>query len=342
MLDTITTQPKTSAAARVRGEAERLFSIHYPEDWIAPVNPAHEEATRSTERWLSSLGVLDSDAASEKFRSLRPGWYGGSPFPSVPPSALDVITRFVTLWIFYDDVLEVETIDSIAEMAAAVRGEPSERPTGSAHKRGFWELGRHFRERMSRRWLTRFSARFCTWIKAVEAERRLVERMRSSYRTPTVVELIAHRTINVGMYPTICFIEYARGRELDDEIRADCDLARAEDLASGIVGIHNDLFGFHKDRMNRWVNLVASAAAEDDAPVSSNSFARVVRLHDHMVAELVDVSRDLTHRWGDRVQPWCEDLARIVGGFARWHASAKRYATVYPLPSGETVELRVG
>jgi hypothetical protein len=315
------------------------ITLHYPSDWLAPVHPAHEEARRDTERWLRDLGVVHDAHTEYKLAALNVGWYGGAPFSFAPPERLATITRFLSLWIFHDDLVEGLGDAPADALGDAVRGLPAVFPGGGAAFRGWWELGRAFRAVMSDAWLARHGERFAAWFRSVDAEARLVERARRTRRQPSLEAYLAMREINVGMYPTIDLVEYALGREIAPEVLADPDWITAEKLASRAVALQNDLLGYVKDAEANWTNAVRSAAAESGSLASA--FERVARLHDAYVEGLLGAGRRLRRRHGDDARAWVMGLGRVVAGLGRWHVGTPRYRDAPVLPTGETVEIGV-
>src|SRR5262245_44729846 len=82
------------------------ITLRYPRQWFTPVHPLAEQAEEQTRQWLAELGLLDSAHAQAKFHHLGVARYGGWPLYNTDAEALITITRFLTLWIYYDDMLE--------------------------------------------------------------------------------------------------------------------------------------------------------------------------------------------------------------------------------------------
>jgi hypothetical protein len=312
--------------------------LRYPADWLVAVHPAHEAARRDTESWLRALGVLEGEGAARTFAAMNVGWYGGAPFPDAPFERLTTITRFFTLWIFHDEVLEGLGASAPRVLGAAVRGEPAAAEE-SGYLRGWRELGARFRAAMSDRWLSRFSERFVTWLGSLDAEARLAAEAQRSGRPPSFEAYMAVRTINIGVLPTTCWIEYAQGRELSPVISADPDLARAERLASRVITFQNDVAGLDKDARRGWPNAVLSLAADERAPLRA-ALDTAIRLHDIDVGDLAATCDRLARRHGEPARAWTSGLARLVAGLGRWHTATPRYSVT--LPGGEAVRVTLG
>lgn len=304
--------------------SRRSVSFAYPSDWLVPVHPAHAAAREDTERWLKGLGLLATPESARVFQAMNVGFYGGSPFATAPFEELCTITRFLTLWIFHDEVMEGLGADAPAILEEAVRGEPASRADVGPYVRGWRELGRGFRARMSSAWLSRFGARFAEWLSSVDAEAGLAERAAAG-QAPSLDEYMAVREVNIGVLPTACWLEYALGDELDDAAMADPDLSLALRMACRIVTFQNDAIGLDKDAERGWPNAVLSVAAERGCSLSA-ALGEIEAMHDRSVAELGGACERLSRRHGDPVSRWARDLCRMVAGFARWHLTTPRYA----------------
>lgn len=315
------------------------ITLHYPSSWIAPVHHAHDELRHDTETWLRALGVVADAATERKLAALNVGWYGGAPFAFAPVHRAQTITRFLSLWIFHDDVVEGLGEAPAEALGDAIRGEPRAFPGGGPAFRGWWEIGRSFAAVMGERWLARHAERFADWFRSVDAEAELVRRARHEGRQPSVETYLAVREINVGMFPTIDLVEYAMGLEIDEALLADPDRALAERLASRAVALQNDLLGFAKDAESDWTNAVRSAAEESGSLTAG--FERMARLHDAYVEGLAAAGRRLGRRHGEEARWWVNGLGRVVAGLGRWQASTPRYRRAVTLPGGEALELRI-
>jgi hypothetical protein len=249
------------------------------------------------------------------------------------------VTRFLTLWIFHDDVAEGLGAEPAHALGQAIRGEPRALPESGPVFRGWWELGVRFREAMSERWLERHAARFAAWFRSLDDEARLVAEARRRGRQPSVEEYLAVREINVGMYPTIDLVEYVSGRELDAALLADPDLAVAERFASRAVACQNDLIGYVKDEEHGWTNVVRSAAEEDGSLLAA--FEHVARLHDAYADGLAAVGHRLARRHGDAARAWVRALQHVVAGLGQWHVSTPRYSVAPVLSGGERIEIAI-
>ena len=117
-----------SRGARWTNGDEASHRLLFPAHWHAnPIgNTAELAIERGTLEWLAKYGMGISPAEREKLRKFECGKYGGYSLPRAPlPEAL-LITQFISLWLFWDDVeVEDNTSWSIDDVAAAFTAGPS-------------------------------------------------------------------------------------------------------------------------------------------------------------------------------------------------------------------------
>jgi hypothetical protein len=301
--------------------------LRYPSAWLTPIHRDHEIVGRDTRRWLHGLGLLHGARAQRAFEAMDVGRYGGMPFSFASHEALVTATRFLTLWILHDDELEGAPVADLRVIADAVAAEPTATPSRAPHVRGWQELGLRFRATMSDRWMARHAQRFERWLESVSAEAEQARRARTTGELPSLARYLEVRTVNIGVGPTVCWIEHALGRELDPAVLDDPELARAEALAARIITFQNDLAGLGKDVLDQWPNAVRCLAAERAISVAA-AIQPVVDLHVLDVLELGRACERLVMRHGPAVRWWTDALTWMVGGFAGWHASAERYGSI--------------
>lgn len=317
-------------------------SLNYPEAWAVPLSPLAREMERKAEVWLRERGVIHDEAGAEKFRKLAVGEYANWPFPCLDPEKAEVITKFLALWIFYDDVIEEVDDGQQALILQAIRGRPKVFGRGNAHLRCWWELGQAYSKVMSTRWLNRHGRRFLDWVHSVREECVAANQFRKTGIHPGPAQHLLRRRMNIGMIPNIDFIEYQLGWELPKEILADPDMERLEALSAEVVAIINDIFGFAKDRKLNWCNLVTCFVHEFGVP-AEQAFRWVCDLHNARVREIALLEPALLRRSPDpeALARWLEGLHHIIYGFARWHAMAPRYRSVHQLEDGATLRISI-
>ena len=320
----------------------REIALRYPASWFTLLNPAAATVERRAATWLEEVGVITDEQTRLRFRSLSVGGYGGWPFPFTDAERLETITRFLTLWIYYDDTSAGSSEAQEAALTAVLTGAPGAPSSTDPCLRAFGEIARRYRGTMSERWLSRHAARYIEWIRAVRREAPIVMRHQMARTLPTVAEYLEMRRMTIGVLPTLSFIEYVTEQELPDELRSHPTLQAIERLAAEIVAIPNDLFGYSQDRRASWVNVVSCMAAEKHVSIG-DAMALCAELHNRRVTEMVRLEASLLAQVKDRsmVEEWLRKLHHVVHGFTRWHDGAPQYRRVHQLEGGARVQLTV-
>lgn len=304
----------------------RHVFVSYPRTWVVEL-PSHTRAVeRAALTWLRERGVVH-DARSERvFELLSVGEYANWPFATAPADRAAIITKFLSLWIFYDDVIEEAGEGRVACVEQAVAGVLTPGTLGDVHLDAWAELGRACAGVMSPTFMARHARRFAAWVEAVSTERRAALDMRASGTRAPLSQHLERRRHNIGMFPNLDFLEYQMGWELPEAVLVDPLHGAVERSAADAVAIVNDLFGFTKDRAGSWPNLVDCAMHELELDPPS-AFRVVCELHDARVRALARDGRSLLCRHPGVVElaRWLEGLHHVVYGFARWHSRAPRY-----------------
>jgi hypothetical protein len=332
----------TSSRRTPSSRPTQEIALRYPASWFTLVNPAAATIERRTAAWLEEMGVIADEDARLRFRALSVGGYGGWPFPFVDAERLETITRFLTLWIYYDDTRSASEEAQEAKLAAVLSGEPGAQIGADPCLRAFYETARRYRGAMSERWLTRHAVRYIEWIRAVRREAPVTVHHQMARSLPTVEQYLSWRQMMIGVLPTLSFIEYVTDQELPDEVRRHPTFQAIERLAAEIVAIPNDLFGYSQDRRTSWVNAVSCMAAEKRVSIV-DAMAMCAELHNRRVTEMVRLEASLLAQVKDRsmVEEWLRKVHQLIHGFTRWHDGAPNYRRVHQLEGGVRVQLAV-
>jgi len=317
-------------------------SLRYPKSWVVAMNPLAKEMERRTELWLRKHGVIKDRAGEEKFRKLAVAEYANWSFPHADAERAEVLTKFLSLWIFYDDVIEEGDDGQQEKIFAAIAGQPETCPEGDCHLRCWWELGQAYGRIMSRSWMEFHSRRYAEWVQAVREESDVSNQFRASGLYPNAAKHLERRVITVGQIPNLDFLEYQMGWELPQYLRDDPDLKALEWHSSEIVAIVNDVFGFSKDQRLRWCNLVACLSQEFQIS-PQEAFQWVADMHNARIRTIGILEGRLLQKYGhDRMlKEWVQGLRHIMYGFARWHAMAPRYNALHNLSAGQQVRIKI-
>lgn len=314
--------------------------LRYPSAFYAARNPHAPAVARRVEAFLRRTGVIADNKGQRVFDRLDVAGYAGLPFPFAGREELSALSAFLTLWIFYDDIIEEQGEPHLLEIERAIRGDGSE-PTDPCH-RAFWDLGRRFRAEMSHAWMDRHTARFIEWIRAVKDEGRLAQELRRTGRSPLAREFVPVRMVSVGALPVFCWIEYVTGIELPDALLADPRVRTIERCATEVIAAVNELTGWSKDQEARWPNLVDAVAAEERIS-TGRAFSRVAAKHNARVEEMCEAMNDLVREMAlrSRIAEWIRAIGHITLGLARWHERAPRYRTSHDLGGGEEARIEI-
>jgi len=328
--------PRRSPSSR----ALREIALRYPASWFSLVNPSAATVERRTAAWLEEVGVITNEDTRLRFQSLSVGAYGGWPFPFAGAERLETITRFLTLWIYYDDNRAGAGEAQEAQLAAVLSGAPAAAGGTDPCLRAFYEVARRYRGTMSERWLARHATRYIEWIRAVRNDAPVARRHQIARSPPTVEQYLNLRRMTIGVLPTLTFIEYMTEQELPEEVRQNPTFQAIERTAAEIVAIPNDLFAYSQDRRANWVNVVSCMAAEKNVSIAE-AMELCAELHNRRVAEMVRLEASLLAQVKDRplVEEWLRKLHHVVHGFTRWHDGAPHYQRVHQLEGGVRVQL---
>jgi hypothetical protein len=315
--------------ASLRASALPGQQLRFPADWLS--RPAQNRYSTAIERetlaWLESHGIGHSPAERDKLRKFDCGRYGGCSLPLAPYSTALLVTQFISLWLFWDDV-QVEEDDgfSIEDVVDALSGAPARAPK-NRYVDAWADLGARMRLLASNAWRQRLADAMREWLLNAKRETAMAREFRAQQVCPELDALFACRTVSIGMFPTFYLIELAEGIELPDEFHQHPAVRSLKQIASRLVGMGNDLGGIAKDIVHRWLNVVLVLAEQSALPIE-RAFAEVVALHNREVLDFDRAARALP-QFGPAIDPfvpgWVQAVRHNVRGFALWESVAERY-----------------
>jgi hypothetical protein len=305
------------------------YRLRFPAHWRAsPVQNRYFEAIeRDTIAWLNRYGIGCRASEREKLRKFSCGMYGGYSLPLAAFSTALLVTQFISLWLFWDDVeIEDDVTWSVDDVVAALSASPSIKKT-SRYVAAWADLGKRLQHMTSATWLSRLGRTMREWLTNAKIETRLGRAFRSEGKCPDVDTLFECRTISIGMFPTFHLIELTEGIELDDSFHEHAAVRSLKRTASRLVGMGNDLGGVAKDILHRWLNLVLALAERSSLGVE-DAFGRIVDLHNEEVVAF-DREAACLPSFGPAIDPfvvgWVQAVRHNVYGFALWESVAERY-----------------
>jgi hypothetical protein len=318
------------------------ITLRYPLQWYTPVHPQAEAAEEGTQAWLNAMRLLDSPTVAAKFRHLGVARYGGWPLYHADAEALATVTRFLTLWIFYDDMLEGVGEDKEAMAVAAIGGDPEfDREAATPYLQAFWDNAQRYRARMSERWSHRFAKRFGGWLHSVRQEAEMMATLRAGGGHPSVPVYVACRRDSIGVLPTLLLVEYCCGEPLPEALQDHPVLAALERATCDMVLVQNDLVSIAKDARDGGLNLAFSLAARGIDLVAA--CRELERTHDLALKLFMSAAEFLRQEFSDcpALHRWLGAVETMCHGFARWHLSNTRYDRGLELGDGTSIHIEV-
>jgi hypothetical protein len=304
------------------------FRLIFPGGWRPRplLNRYASAIERDTLAWLRSYGIGCRATEAERLRKFNCAMYGGYSMPIADYRAGLLVTQFISLWLFWDDVqVEEEQGWDIEEVVAALT-EDRLGPSASRYVRAWHDIGRRLRCAQSARWLERLASTMREWLTNAKVETAMARQYQEGMH-PGFERLFVCRTISIGMYPTFHLIEHAEGVELSNDFHDHPVVVELKRLASRLVGVGNDLGGLAKDVHNQWLNLVLVLGAEAGVSVRE-AFQMVVDIHNADVEEFDRQAAELPS-WDaetdELVAGWVQAVRYNVHGFTLWEATAQRY-----------------
>lgn len=316
------------AFAAMDVEVPPAFALRFPHWWWPSPrrNPQAGAIERDTLVWLRSFGIGCTADEAEKLRKFDCAKYGGYSLPLADRASATLVTQFISLWLFWDDMqVEEEQGWDIEEVVRALV-DPEPPVTASRYVAAWADIGRRLRAARSEAWLQRLGGAMRQWLVNAKRETGLAKAWKRGEHL-AFDTAFATRTVSIGMYPTFHLIEHTEGVELPACVHEHPAVVELERLASRLVGMGNDLGGVAKDIDQRWLNLVLVLHEQEGLPLAE-AFARVVAIHN---ADVVAFDRQCARlpSFGAPtdalVRRWLQAVRYNVQGFTRWEAVAERY-----------------
>ena len=334
------TSPGSTGRGRVaalhRREAANLpaltphrFRLLFPTSWEPPFPEGNRYSPlleNLTLEWLQRFGLATTEREVEVVRQFDCGRYGGYSSPCSSFRDVLLITQFISLWLFWDDEMVEQGIGwSIQDFVTAMEGAPSRDENGFAQ--AWRDLSERLRRTQSGRWMRRLLADMEDWMRLAKVDTSSGQGLLAEGVMPRFEEMLAIRTVNIGMYPTFHLLEMAEGFELPDHVFEDEDVRELKRLSSRLVAFGNELGGLGKDVANGWPNLALALQHERDMTIE-DAVAAVVEMHNADVESFDDVAARL-RSWEPTIdlqaREWVQAIRYSVVGFTRWEAGAERY-----------------
>lgn len=314
-------------------EPPARYRLRFPEQWRATPeqNPYAAALERHTLQWLREYGMGVEPDEAERLRRFDVGRYGGCSLPRASFEAALLVTQYISLWLFWDDLqVEDEVGWNESQVVRALSGEWKPTVSESRYLAAWSDLGARMRDRRSPAWLGLLSSSMRQWLENAKRETEWARAFRERGVCPDLDDLFACRTISIGMYPTFHLIELCEGVELHGAFHEQAEIRELKRLASRLVGMGNDLGGVAKDLQARWLNLVPVTAERRRLTLTA-AFAAIVDAHNADVLAFDRAASRLPSFGPDIdlfVPGWVQAVRHNVYGFALWESLAERYQAV--------------
>ncbi|HLM74518.1 MAG TPA: terpene synthase family protein [Polyangiaceae bacterium] len=318
--------------------APTQFKLMIPRRWKpeVEVNRNAKRIEEATLAWFSELGCTDRQIA--KVRKFQPSLYMGMSFPLAGEEEALLISKYLSLWLLWDDVA-IENQENAWKITAhhVLSGELPDSAT--IFDIGWWRLLRQLAITMSPAWIERLCQSMTTWSDAALREARISLLWNAGARV-TLEDALQSRIDTIGMYATAYLIEYAIGFELPRSFHEHETVRRIKTLANKIVGLGNDIFSFGKDYAQDYINVISALRKERAVPML-DALNRIVDMHNDALIEL-DYLAGTLPSFGPAIDSmiakWLQWLRYNCIGFSVWESVAPRYSDFKLVVNGRLVE----
>jgi hypothetical protein len=271
------------------------------------------DVERATIAWMDASGLIPDQRYLESVSRMAVWGYAGFSHPFASREELLLYSKYITLWLLWDDVV----VEKATDLSAVLRGladafEWSHDPRSEKDPYlrawmlivdGYKELG------VSRDYMHRLNRKMGTWVKTVAHENSSVH----SIGTTSPWAHLRRRLVTIGVIPTAQLLDLTIG-DLDHVPEARCVVL----AASAVVAIVNELVSMEKD-VDR-VNLIILVQRWYRCDFES-AYALVVGL---CRSELVKLSA-LVDALPVGLSGWGVLMRHMAEGFAYWHFLCPRY-----------------
>jgi hypothetical protein len=327
-----------SLIPRIDQPAPQRLKLMVPRHWKPGVNVNRhaKQVEAATLAWFVELGCTDSQVA--KVRKFQPSLYMGMSFPLAGAEEALLISKYLSLWLLWDDV-DIESQESSWRLTAE-HVTSGELPAGASRFDKAWlELFRQLSRTMSPPWIERLCQSMATWSDAALREARLSTRWNAGARV-SFGEALQSRIDTIGMFATAYLTEYAIGVELPSTFHDHKMVRRIKTLANKIVGLGNDIFSFGKDYASDYINVISALRREHSIPMV-DALRVVVGMHNDALIEYDRLASSLPSfgtAFDQLIATWLQWLRYSCVGFSVWESVAPRYADFKLVLNGRVVE----
>ncbi len=333
----------TNTSAKLNTAQIKNHRLFYPLSWKPTLNPYASTMIQEMADWLTELEILKDRETVKILQEERADLYGGYPFPFASFKKLKGLTKFLALWMVFDDVAIESSNDywetnnvSIEDYIEAMRGGSLSENT-DVFLRAWWEVGQCFAESMSQKWLDRMANNFAHWLRETIRERETYTALKNAGKLPDLNTYFGIRCTSVGVLETLHLIEYAGDFELPDEVHNHPIIKALHELGTKLIFLSNDIVGLEKDLRSGWPNTVTILQQEYGLTLS-DALTQAVELHNDCVFSFIDAESKIPS-FGREIDPfvrgYVEGMRFVVRGIAQYQYDAERYQWKRELAPGK-------
>lgn len=327
-----------AAIPHVAELAPKQFKLLVPRHWKpeVAVNKNAKRIEEATLAWFGELGCTERQIA--KVRKFQPSLYMGMSFPLAGEEEALLISKYLSLWLLWDDVA-IENQQNAWKISAhhVLSGElPA---SATIFDIGWWTLLRQLATTMSPAWIERLCQSMATWSDAALHEARLSQQWNAGARV-TLAEALQSRIDTIGMYATAYLVEYAIGFELPKSFHDHPTVKRIKTLSNKIVGLGNEIFSFAKDYAQDYINVISALRKERSVSMAV-ALRRIVDMHNDTLIEFDFLASSLPSfgpACDAQVATWLQWLRYCCVGFSVWESVAPRYSEFKLVVNGRRLE----
>ncbi len=316
-----------------RPSVRKVCRLLYPPSWGPKLSPYAGAMSAVIADWLISLNIIQDGPTRQLYEEERADLYGGYPYSSASFDRLIVASKFLVLWIPFDDIVTEGDRDywrrsglSIHNYGEALRGGELA-PNADRFLRAWWEIGQSFVPTMSQRWRDRLAHGFQKWLEYTVREHEIYEPLRHQDKLPDLSTYIHVRTVTVGADATFDLIEYVEGFELPEKAKTCGEVNALHALAIKIIFLVNDIFSLEKDLEANWPNIVTVIRQQFKLGLFE-ALEAAVDLHNESVSAFLDLERSLPS-FGPGIdsflQSYVSKLHFVIRGLTEFQLHAERY-----------------
>lgn len=325
-------------AAELGRYQPRDVDFRFPRSWqsLQPRSPFAMEAQKDTIAWFDSLGLIPSEDVRKRVLSMDIAGYAGYSLPMASYEDFLVYTRFLTLWLLWDDQvverMEGSALDEHLEQALeALEGNLLPAEAKDPYVRAWAELAQEYlRLGRDKAFLKRLSIGFRQWLDNCLLELIIAHALkqdRMGLKQYSWERFLEIRMYTIGMFPTMLLIEQSLGIDLPEYVREDPAIKRLARLAALLVACGNEVSSAPKDYRASWPNWMSFYQLLNDCSIGE-CYEAMAEMNRKAIQEFDEIAANLPS-WGSPIDAWVQawvcSLRYCVSGFARWHAEAPRY-----------------